>query len=124
MEKITLCGDDCMQCPRYLAKSEEELDRVAALWYKIGMSDRVLSHEEIRCMGCTSRKTCTYHLKDCTMKHHVEKCNQCSAFPCEKIETMLNRSKAYQKTCLERCTEKEYEAISGAFFHTMENLQN
>lgn len=29
MEKITLCGDDCFKCPRYLEKSDEELQRVA-----------------------------------------------------------------------------------------------
>lgn len=27
MEKITLCGDDCLQCPRYLAESRSELEK-------------------------------------------------------------------------------------------------
>ena len=31
-EKITLCGDDCLACPRYHARSEEELAAVAELW--------------------------------------------------------------------------------------------
>ncbi len=25
MEKITLCGDNCLACPRYLAKTDAEL---------------------------------------------------------------------------------------------------
>lgn len=123
MEKITLCGDDCLQCPRYLAKTEEELDKVAALWYKIGWSDQLLSHDEIQCTGCTSHKVCTYHLVDCTKEHYVEKCNQCVQFPCKKIETMLKRSNAYQKKCKEICTEEEYQAIAAAFFHKMENIK-
>ncbi|MCI7099726.1 MAG: hypothetical protein MR966_12670 [Lachnospiraceae bacterium] len=32
-EKITLCGDNCIECPRYIAHSEEELQKVSELWY-------------------------------------------------------------------------------------------
>lgn len=28
-EKISLCGNDCLKCPRYLAKTEDELAAVA-----------------------------------------------------------------------------------------------
>ena len=35
-EKITLCGDNCIECPRYNAHSDEELKAVAELWYKVG----------------------------------------------------------------------------------------
>ena len=31
MEKITLCGDNCCKCPRYLAKTNGELEKVAEL---------------------------------------------------------------------------------------------
>ena len=31
MEKITLCGDNCLECPRYLAKTEDELAAAAEL---------------------------------------------------------------------------------------------
>ena len=34
-EKITLCGDNCIECPRYNAHSEAELKRVAELLYHI-----------------------------------------------------------------------------------------
>ena len=36
-EKITLCGDNCIECPRYNAHTEEELKAVAELWYKVGL---------------------------------------------------------------------------------------
>ena len=42
-EKITLCGDNCMECPRYNAHTDEELQAVAELWYKVGWRERVVS---------------------------------------------------------------------------------
>ena len=62
MEKITLCGDNCCKCPRYLAKTNGELEKVAELWFRIGWRDRIVPIEEIRCTGCTSHKQCTYCL--------------------------------------------------------------
>ena len=42
-EKITLCGDNCLSCPRYMAQKDEELEHVAELWYRIGWRDKMLS---------------------------------------------------------------------------------
>lgn len=41
MENITLCGDNCSNCPRYLAKTDKELEKVAVLWYKVGWRDKI-----------------------------------------------------------------------------------
>lgn len=49
--KITLCGDNCIECPRYNAHSEEELRNVAELWYRMGWRDHIVSNEEIKCEG-------------------------------------------------------------------------
>ena len=59
-ERITLCGDNCIECPRYNAHSEAELRNVAELWYRVGWRDMVVSNEEITCTGCSSHKDCTY----------------------------------------------------------------
>lgn len=123
MEKITLCGDDCLHCPRYLAKSEEELSEVAELWYKVGWRDKIVSNEEISCQGCSSHKECTYQLVECTKNHKVEKCNQCSLFPCEKIESMLKRSAEYKENCKRICSEQEYRMLETAFFNKESNLR-
>lgn len=122
-ERITLCGDNCIECPRYNAHSEAELRKVAELWYKVGWRDTVVSNEEIACTGCSSHKTCTYGLVDCTRNHGVEKCNQCGKFPCSKIEDMLKRSREYQEKCRELCSEKEYFALEKAFFDKENNLR-
>lgn len=122
MEKITLCGDDCLQCPRYLAKSEEELKEVALLWNKVGWRNHVVSNDEIKCDGCTSHKECTYRLVECIRDRGIAKCNQCTAFPCEKIEDMLTRSRQSQEKCQVVCTPQEYKRLEASFFHKWENL--
>lgn len=61
-ERITLCGDNCIECPRYNTHTEAELRKVAELWYRVGWRDTVVSNEEIVCEGCSSHKACTYGL--------------------------------------------------------------
>lgn len=122
-EKITLCGDNCSECPRYQAKSEAELKKTAELWYRVGWRDCIVSNEEIRCTGCSSHKECTYHLVECTREHKVEKCSQCGEFPCERIRNMLRRSGEYQKRCTEVCSQEEYQKLERAFFNKENNLR-
>lgn len=55
--------------------------------------------------------------------HNVDKCNQCAEFTCEKISSMLKRSKEYQKQCKEVCSNVEYEMLEKAFFDKENNLR-
>ncbi len=122
-EKISLCGDDCFTCPRYNAHTDEELLRVAELWYRIGWRDRVVSNDEIKCSGCSSHKSCTYNLVECTYKQGVDKCSQCVEFPCVRIEEMLATSEAYRRKCRDICTEEEFQILSSSFFNKENNLK-
>lgn len=122
-EKITLCGDNCLACPRYNAKSSDELRHTAELWYRIGWRDRIVSDDEIKCGGCSSHKQCTYKLVDCVKEHNIEKCSQCPQFPCDKINDMLVRSDAYRRICARICTPDEYAELSKAFFEKENNLK-
>ena len=122
MEKITLCGDNCLECPRYLAKTNRELEKVAELWFRIGWREKIVSIDEIKCSGCSSHKQCTYHLVECTKKNNVEKCNQCSQFPCNKIDDMLRRSNEYERKCREVCTAEEYQMLKSSIFNKKQNL--
>lgn len=123
MEKITLCGDDCLACPRYNAHSQEEQKKVAELWYRTGMRNSVVPPEEMACTGCSSHKECTYGLTDCTKSHGVEKCSRCGEFPCGKIESVLEKSAKTQEKCRSVCSPAEYAALEKAFFHKEENLR-
>ena len=123
MEKITLCGDNCLYCPRYIAKTDEELSAVAELWYRIGWRKEIISNEEIKCTGCSSHKYCTYQLVECVKSNEVRKCNECFEFPCNKIKNMLLCSDEYKKKCQKVCTEKEYSLLEKAFFNKEDNLK-
>lgn len=123
MEKITLCGDNCLTCPRYLAQTEEQLQKAAELWHRVGWRETVVPPAEMRCGGCTSHKVCTYRLVECTLEKGVAKCSQCPEFPCGKIQELLARSTAYQQRCREVCTPQEYASLEAAFFHKEENLR-
>ncbi|MDE5935958.1 MAG: DUF3795 domain-containing protein, partial [Ruminococcus sp.] len=72
MEKITLCGDNCLYCPRYTAKTDKDLSDTAELWHKIGWRNIIVSNEEIKCTGCSSSKQCTYQLVECIKLHGVK----------------------------------------------------
>ncbi len=122
-DKITLCGDNCFACPRYMAKSDEELKAVAELWRRVGWRDKEVPAEEMRCAGCSSHKQCTYHLVECVAEHKAQKCNQCSNYPCQKISDMLARSEQYQKKAKEVCSEAEYRQLESAFFDKKRNLE-
>lgn len=71
--KITLCGDICIECPRYNAHSEEGLRKVAELWYRVGWRVHIVPNEEIKCTGCSFHKQCTYHLVECTKENNLRK---------------------------------------------------
>lgn len=122
-EKITLCGDNCIEWPRYNAHTNEELTAGAELWHKVGWRTHIVSNEEIACNGCSFHKQCTYQLVECTKEHRVSKCNQCDEFPCAKICTMLERSAEYEKRCKEVCSEHEYSVSKKAFFDKENNLK-
>lgn len=122
-ELITLCGDDCLKCPRYNAKTDDELDAIAELWYRIGWRESVLSAAEMKCGGCSPEKKCTYGLVECTALHNVEKCAVCGEFPCGRIDALLERSRKYEKKCAEVCDERELETLRAAFFNKEVNLR-
>ena len=121
-EKISLCGNDCLKCPRYLAKTDAELAAVAELWHRAGWRDSVLPPDEMRCDGCSSHKSCTYRLVDCVAEHGVERCGRCAEFPCDKINSMLERSEASKSRCAEVCTPEEFRSLEESSFRKLENL--
>lgn len=122
-EFITLCGDDCLKCPRYSAKTDEELAAVAELWYRIGWRDSVLNGAEMRCGGCSPDKKCTYGLVECTALHNVARCAECGEFPCGRIDELLERSCSYERKCAEVCNDREFEILRAAFFNKESNLR-
>jgi hypothetical protein len=110
-------------CPRYTAKTPEELRGVAELLYRMGWRDTILPPEEIVCSGCTSEKTCEYGIVECQRTKEISKCKQCPDFPCPRINEMLETTRRFEKRCKEVCSAAEYAFLTEAFFEKEDNLR-
>ena len=99
----SVCGDDCAVCPRFLARTGEELHETAVFWAEAGWRDHVVSDDEIRCGGCGTRGTCSFMLLPCVRAHGVSACAECPEHLCEKVAGMLRRSGEKKEQCRAAC---------------------
>ncbi len=119
----SVCGDDCAVCPRYLAKTDEELRETAEFWCRAGWRDRVVTNEEIRCAGCGSRPTCSFMLLPCVKEHGVERCSRCGKYPCGKIHATLASSESKKHQCRAACeSDEEFAMFVRAFYEKEKHL--
>ena len=120
---ISVCGDDCAVCPRYLARTDEELHEVAVFWHRIGWRDRVVGNDEIKCTGCGCRPTCSFMILPCRRKKGVTNCRTCGEYRCELIDRMLIGSDEKEKMLRSVCeNDAETEMLRRAFYEKRENL--
>lgn len=125
MEKIiSACGNDCNQCPRHLPKTEAELKSTAELWYKIGYRDRVVSTEEISCVGCSVSNWCRYQIVDCVAEKGISNCGECLEYPCKKIEECFVVTASFEPSCRKCCNDEEYQQLKKASFEKKANLDS
>lgn len=113
---ISVCGDDCGVCPRYLAGTEKELHETAVFWHKAGWRDHVVSNEEIRCTGCGCRPTCSFMMLPCTREHGVSACRECASFACEKVWDMYVRSEEKSGSAKKHANPRRNFACCAAHF--------
>ncbi len=119
---LAACGNDCSACPRHLPKTEEELKRTAELWEKIGYRDRVVSTEEISCVGCSPDNWCRYQIIQCVSEKEISDCGKCRQYPCAKIEECFATSRLFIPSCRKVCNPEEYQMLVSAFFEKKKNL--
>ena len=120
----SVCGDDCAVCPRYLARTDEELHQTAVFWHQVGWRDRVVSNDEIRCRGCGTRKSCAFMLLPCLQEKGLDKCTDCGEHPCGKIRRMLAQSAEKEAQCRNACRhERMFILLKRAFYEKEKNLQ-
>lgn len=120
--RSSLCGDDCLLCPRYTAKDNVAKAQLAALWHRLGWRETVPTPDEMTCGGCSLTKPCAYGLTRCAAKRGAASCCSCADFPCERIEEMLRCSDEGQKRVKQLCSAAEYASLEQAFFHKRRNL--
>lgn len=120
---LSVCGDDCAVCPRYLAKTDEELHQTAVFWHKAGWRDHVVTNEEIRCAGCGTRNACAFMLMPCLREKGLDRCTDCGEHPCGKIDAMLVRSADKETQCRAACGDERFFAMmKRAFYEKEKNL--
>jgi len=117
------CGDDCAVCPRYLAKTEEELHATAEFWYQVGWRDHVVTNEEIRCTGCGCRGTCSFMILPCQKEKGVEECRKCEQYVCDKMNRMFELSDQKEMQCRKACGNDEmFAMLKRAFYEKKQNI--
>lgn len=120
---ISICGDDCAVCPRYLARTDDELHETAVFWHNAGWRDHVVTNDEIRCTGCGCRPTCTFMLLPCAKEHGVSVCRDCGEFPCDRIRSTLVGSDEKKQGCRKACEcEEEFAMFVRAFYEKEKNI--
>jgi hypothetical protein len=122
---VSICGDICSECPRYLAtltNSDEELNRVANQWFRLGFRDHIVGPEEIKCNGCNKQKICSYNLNSCKNLEGIINCGECYFFPCEKFDLVFEKSHQGDESFKARLDASEYAHFKRIFFMKKEIL--
>jgi len=112
------CGDVCSFCPRYLATlsgDPDELRRTAELWRDVGLRDRVVPNEEIRCEGCSPTNACRSGIAACASERQLVGCAMCAEHPCPKLEQPFARTEASMRELGARSSPQMQLQLERAF---------
>jgi hypothetical protein len=116
--KISICGDICSECPRFIATQSNDisaLEKVAELWFRLGLREKILEPEELKCGGCSKSKPCAYDLNTCEHLIGKQNCGECDIFPCDKINFAFQKTTLLEPICKEKCSKEEYKVLTRAF---------
>jgi len=122
---ISLCGDLCSECPRYIATQSDDtakLTELAELWFRLGFRTEIVSVEEIKCNGCSKTKPCSNNINTCDHIRNLGSCGECIFFPCEKINLVFQKTDHWDEICKAKCTADEYAQLKKAFLMKREVL--
>lgn len=125
MQKIAPCGNDCLACLRYIATQSNDISKlkeVAELWNRVGLRDKVVSPEEIKCYECSSVNFCRYGIQKCASEKKIDNCGRCNNYPCNLSTRSFEQTNKYAESIKKICTEEEYQQFMAAFFSKKENL--
>lgn len=127
MIALGYCGDDCNFCLRFVGtirNNENELEKAAEIWFKLGWSDTILPAHEMRCLGCASTKGCFYGVKECCEERKINNCGCCPEYICEKLEDVFKRTRQYEEKSKLIFKNDVHEVLKKAFYRKKEYLDN
>ena len=126
---LAYCGNDCTKCPRYVATQSgdvEQLKDVAALWYRVGYRDRIVSPDEIACEGCASAAWCRWGIKECAEGRGVASCAECDKYPCDRVRKTLQSTVGFTRPIAGRCSPGDLarlDSVRNGAFAKKQNLE-
>lgn len=93
------CGLDCSKCEIYAATENKLLAEQLANWMK-KVSELYVDPRDVRCKGCKGDRESHWSpncwiLQCCVDEKHLDFCNECSEFPCEKLVDWSKKDKRY-----------------------------
>jgi hypothetical protein len=124
-EIISLCGDICSECPRYIATQANDyarLKEIATLWFRLGFRSEIVSEEEIKCYGCSKTKPCSYNINTCEHIRDLNNCGECKFYLCAKMQFVFEKTDKVDEVCKINCTPDEYIQMKKAFLSKREIL--
>ncbi|MBN1802591.1 MAG: DUF3795 domain-containing protein [Candidatus Lokiarchaeota archaeon] len=125
IKKIAYCGDDCSECPRYLATINGSLDMLresAILMEKVGWHHDLDNLDKMKCYGCEDINECEYGVKDCCIVRGVANCGACNEYPCVLINKAFDITATYVEKFKTILSSAEYDTFQKAFFSKKKNL--
>ena len=123
---IGACGDDCTDCPRFLATASGDpaaLESVRDLWVRIGLREPGFPAGGLACRGCGDTSLCAWPgVRDCASSRGLPNCGRCGDYPCGSIDSVIRATSdlSAKLDCL--CSREEAGTISRAFLSKRGNL--
>jgi hypothetical protein len=117
---IGICGDSCMDCPRYIAAESgkaKDLEDVKAWWVRLGLRAEDFPAADMACKGCRPENACAYpEIRDCAKSRGHRNCGLCDRYPCGLVAAAFEKTAAFQTRAAAACTQEELDILERAFF--------
>ncbi len=124
--KLGMCGDRCDICPRYVATATDDavlFERIMRIYVKAGLRQENTPLDSLQCSGCSPDNKCAYSVvRDCALAKKVSNCGECSGYPCDAINTVLQKTGEARKRFEQVCNKAEFDLFDRAFFRKKEYL--
>jgi hypothetical protein len=117
---IGICGDSCVDCPRYKAAESgnaEDLEDVKAWWVRLGLREADFPAAEMACGGCRPENACAYpEIRDCAQSRKLKNCGLCGDYPCGLVAAAFEKTAAFHVRAAAVCAQEELDILERAFF--------
>lgn len=124
-KKISICGDNCAACPRYIAthnNDDNQLHEYAQMQLNLGIVDKLPDIQDLKCHGCRTNQHCTYGLNQCQHAQNIHNCGECTSYPCSGINSVFTKTDELKPVFKNKLSEQKYKQIEQAFLLKRETL--